>query len=424
MWFFGYGSREPIQLYIFDCIYFPPRIAMFSTQCISVTLLTSLLFQAFLAAGARSYDKMSFTNVGFSGTFNPVKKLSNIKKDSCSCEVGSAESFSGVNAPLADYLSVHFRGPLSLRKFAFYSTASFSISTNRTSDDWTRLAYYDSSSQTTENVTFLTKGGESSPCLGNALSYASSNGTGYSDTKVTLEDNNSITSDQEYAIFSNVSCPRSSFGKGCGVYRDGIPALYGFGGVTKMFLFEFEMPTEQQKNSTAFEYYDLPAIWLLNDHIPRTSQYPTNTNCSCWSSGCGEFDIFESINGTQHNNLYSTFHTFQGIADLSTGIQSNGYFTRDTSGVMRGGVVFDSDGDTIAFLSSSTEFGETYSAEDVINLISAISKNNTYSTELASVTPSTATSTSKSGGISLYNADNYWYYVVTGLTTLAHIFMI
>ncbi|CCE63427.1 hypothetical protein TPHA_0E03370 [Tetrapisispora phaffii CBS 4417] len=390
------------------------------------TILQLVALAVYSMVVSASVDKVSFTNVGFGGSFTPVKKLSNIDSDSCTCEVDSAEYFSGANSPLADYLSVHFRGPLTLSKFAFYSSNSFVINNNRSSDDWSRLAYYDSADQISQNVTFLTKAGDDSPCLGKALTYASANGTGAASDSTILEDNNYISSDLEYAIFSNISCPSSGTGKGCGVYRDGIPAFYGFYGVTKMFLFEFELPTETQSNSTSFEYYDLPAIWLLNDHIPRTSQYPNNANCSCWASGCGEYDIFEAMNGTEHNNLYSTFHTYQGISDLGTGIQAYQAFARDTSNVMRGGVIFDSDGNVVSFLSSSTTFESTYSASDVIALVNGISTNETYSSQLASISAaSTTSSKSKNGAGSLLpNNNTFMYYLATIVTTFLHVFVI
>ncbi|CCC68922.1 hypothetical protein NCAS_0B08380 [Naumovozyma castellii] len=336
------------------------------TNSIAVLSVTALMAQSAMAVNA--YDKISFANVGFAGTFQSVKKMSNIYDNStCKCEVEDRQWFSGTNAPLADYLSVHFRGPLTLSKFAFYTSPQFVIN-DSSSSDWTRGAYYDASSQTSSNVTFLTKAGKNSPCLGNALSYASTNGTGSASAATLLESDNLISSDQEYSIFSNVSCPKSGTGKGCGVYRDDIPAYYGFGGTTKMFLFEFEMPVETQKNSSSFEYYDMPAIWLLNDHIPRTSQYPNNANCSCWASGCGEFDIFEVMNGTERNHLYSTFHTFQGIEDLGTGIQSYGYIPRDTSSTMRGGVIFDSNGNTVTFVSNSTTFDDSLTVSSINSL--------------------------------------------------------
>lgn len=391
-------------------------------------LVTSILLICvnIVKAEVQSYDKIAFTNVGFAGTYTPVKKLSNIDSSSkCTCEVADAQWFSGTNAPLSEYLSVHFRGPLKLSQFAFYSSPSFVVDDNRSSSDWTRNAYYDASSQSSENVTFLTKAGDNSPCLGDALTYASSNGTGKASAATLLANDTLITSDYEYAIFSNVSCPKSSVNNACGVYRSGIPAFYGFGGVTKMFLFEFEMPTETQSNSSSFDYYDLPAIWLLNDHIPRTSQYPSNSNCSCWASGCGEYDIFEAMNGTERNHLYSTFHTFQGIEYLGTGIQSYGYMPRDTTGVMKGGVIFDSAGNTISFISNSTTFNETLEYKDVSALLSAITTDETYSSQLMSISATAPSTTSKSSGFSLSErGDGLWYYFFTVCTALAHVFVI
>ncbi|CDO91822.1 unnamed protein product [Kluyveromyces dobzhanskii CBS 2104] len=349
-----------------------------------------------MSSQAQTYNLIEFGNVGFAGTFTNVKKISNAEKDSCSCTVGDAEWFSGDNAPLSAAVSVHFRGPLSLSKFAYYTSPSFTIN-DSSSESWSRDAYYDASSQTAENVTFLTAAGDSSPCLGDALTYASENGTGAADDSTILESDNLLASDGEFSIFSNISCPDSGYGKGCGVYRSGIPAYYGFEGDTKMFLFEFKMPTATEENSTSIEYYDMPAIWLLNDHIPRTSQYPTNSNCSCWASGCGEFDIFEVMNGTENNNLYSTFHTFQGIEDLEIGIQASGYIERDTSATMMGGVIFDSSGNTVVFMSNDTVFDSSIDYSTINSLISGIDADETYSTELATISATASSSTSKSG---------------------------
>ncbi|EDO18532.1 hypothetical protein Kpol_2001p37 [Vanderwaltozyma polyspora DSM 70294] len=387
------------------------------------SFLVVLLFQ-FIAVSA--YNKISFTNVGFSGSFLNVKKISDPTNDKCTCELDTSRTyFSGTNAPLSEYLSVHFRGPLTLSKFGFYTSSSFVINNTRSSADWTRNAYYDSSSQTSQNVTFLTNAGEQSPCLGNALTYLASNGSGAAGSSQILEDNNLIASDKEYAIFSNISCPKSGEKEGCGVYRKDIPAFYGFGGVTKMFLFEFEMPTETQQNSTSFGYYDMPAIWLLDDHIPRTSQYPTNSNCSCWASGCGEFDIFEVMNSTQLNDLYSTFHTFQGTDDLHNGLQASGSIPRDTSGVMRGGVVFDSSGNTISFISNSTVFDESISASALNSLLANIANNDTFSTQLASVAAPSSTGTARSNGISAFEKrDGLWISVISIATAVVHMLLL
>lgn len=356
-----------------------------------------------------SYNLIEFDNVGFYGTFTPVKKLSDVEEDSCTCEVGDATWFGGDNAPLDEPVSVHFRGPLSLSKFAYYYPAT--IPTSGSVSNWTRMAYYDASEQTSENVTFLTGAGTTSPCLGNALTYASSNGTGEADSATVLEDDNFIYSDDEFVIFSNISCPSSGYDKSCGVYRSGIPAYEGFAGTYKMFLFEFTMPTETKENNTSYDYYDLPAIWLLNARIPRTSQYPSNENCSCWASGCGEFDIFESMNATQKNHLFSTFHSYQGIEDISTGIQASAYIERDTEGTMMGGVVFDYGGETTVFLSNSTSFSDVIESSDLESIISGISASEEYTTTLATVS-ATASTTSKSSGSSFHKKPGFFNSII------------
>ena len=60
----------------------------------------------------------------------------------------------------------------------------------------------------------------------------------------------------------------------------------GFDGADKVFLMEFSMPMDGTSGFNA----DMPAIWMLNAQIPRTLQYG-NAACSCWESGCGEFDV-------------------------------------------------------------------------------------------------------------------------------------
>ncbi|KAI8392204.1 putative TOS1-like glycosyl hydrolase (DUF2401) [Nakaseomyces glabratus] len=387
----------------------------------------ALMCGSLVEAEVRGYDMIEFSNVGFTGSYTPVKKMSNLDNNStCKCEVGDRTWFQGDNAPLNEHLSVHFRGPLSLEKFAFYTSPNFVINDNSSnSQSWNRSAFYDASAQTADNVTFMNNQGADSPCVGKALSYASDNGTSSASSPNVLKADNYVSSDQEYSIFSTVKCPKSGVKNGCGYYRDGIPAFYGFGGETKMFLFEFKMPTETQSNSSSFEFYDMPAIWLLNDKIPRTSQYPINANCSCWSSGCGEFDIFEVMNGTERNHLYSTFHTYQGIEDLGTGIQSYGYIPRDTRGTMMGGVIFDSNGNTVSFISNSTSFDQTLSPSAVNSLLRAIPSNETYSTKLMSISGVVPSSSkSKSSGAALSVDQGIWYYVFTAFTAVAHFLLI
>jgi hypothetical protein len=59
----------------------------------------------------------------------------------------------------------------------------------------------------------------------------------------------------------------------------------GFDGADKVFLIEYMMPMDPGTHG-GFES-DMPAIWMLNAQIPRTTQYGPDT-CNCWTSGCGE----------------------------------------------------------------------------------------------------------------------------------------
>lgn len=344
--------------------------------------------------GSSGVDVITFDNFGYDGTYFHVKSLGDASSDTCSCKLSSdAVYFTGTNAPLNEELSVHFRGPLSLHSFAWYTSANYTHGSSE--GTWERQAYYNASTQTSDNVTFLTHGGDSSTCLGKALSYAGSNGTESASASTVLASDNLIGSNEEFIIFSNVSCPSSGYSKDCGVYRSGIPAYYGFYGDIKMFTFEFEMPSETSTDEDT-TYYDMPAIWLLNAHIPRTSQYGTDAYCSCWNSGCGEFDIFEVMNSTTTDQLYSTLHDYQGTDDINDGIQAAAYITRDTSKVMKGGVVFDSSGKAIVFMLDLLTNAESISATTVNDWIDNAGTETVKS--LSSI--AAATSTSKKSGAS------------------------
>lgn len=102
----------------------------------------------------------------------------------------------------------------------------------------------------------------------------------------------------------------------------------GFGGDHKVFLLEFSMPFTGQRGFNG----DMPAIWLNNAQIPLTSQYGTNPNCSCWSSGCGEFDLFEILD-PGNTRCKSTLH-------MAPAGGSSDYFPRPTEHTITAAVVF------------------------------------------------------------------------------------
>ncbi|OBA13813.1 uncharacterized protein OGAPODRAFT_41473, partial [Ogataea polymorpha] len=314
------------------------------------------------------YGVLQFQNFGFEGYFYNVKSIDSSSNDSCTCEINTDKpaSFEGAISPLNNEVSVHIRGPINLQKFGYYVADDYTY--GQTNGSWSRLAYYDSDDLTADNVTFLGNVGENVTCLGKALDYVDSDGVSPA-SESTVLGNVTLHSNEELIIMSNVSCGDSGFSKDCGVYRDGIPAYHGYYGTTKMFLFQFRAPEEDSVSEDTASY-NMPAIWLLNAHIPRTAQYPTNANCSCWSSGCGEFDIFEILNTTEALHFYSTIHDYQGTDDIETGLANEGYLERTPGAVMMGGVVFGSDGTATVFLSNSTAFDETISNSDLNSWIS------------------------------------------------------
>jgi Putative TOS1-like glycosyl hydrolase (DUF2401) len=95
---------------------------------------------------------------------------------------------------------------------------------------------------------------------------------------------------------------------------------------------------------------DMPAIWFLNSQIGRTLQYG-KPECSCWTSGCGEFDVFEVLDSGDFR-CKSTIHIGQGH---SAG--DSNYFTRPTGGTIKAAILFDGPTNSISIqtLDSSTD---------------------------------------------------------------------
>ncbi|AOA63031.1 GPI-anchored cell wall protein [Komagataella phaffii CBS 7435] len=384
-------------------------LLLFTTEALALTgERRARTGTSFLSRVARSteeeageYGALTFNNVGYEGTYYNVESI-NVDKCECKLNTESPFSFEGPNSPLDEELSVHLRGPLRLKQFAYY------LSENETNNDatWERLAYYNSETQAAENVTFMGNVGENSTCLGQALDYVGTDGISSASSSEVLEADNELYSDEEIIIYSNVTCESSGWSKDCGVYRHGIPAFHGFSGTTKMFLFEFETPEESKYSEDDVLYYNMPAIWLLNARIARTSQYPTNTSCSCWASGCGEFDIFEVMNSTDSNKFVSTIHDFQGTDEVQTGLTLNGYMLRTPEETQSGGVVFGSDGTITVFLSNYTDFSSQIEASVQQSWIFDLEED-TLATTLSSASSGLYSSSSEGAAV-LVGSSNNW----------------
>ncbi|WPH02498.1 Hypothetical protein R9X50_00536300 [Acrodontium crateriforme] len=239
-----------------------------------------------------------------------------------------------------------------------------------TGPGWARTAYYNSSSHTAQGLVFLNNmGGAGSgvwdTTWGNSLSYASSDGTQCASQAEVLNDCE-VPSGNEFSIFSDKPCSDGS----CGYSRPGTVAHHGFGGANKAFFFEFEMPHDYAATG---QNADMPAVWLLNAQIPRTAQY---ASCSCWSSGCGELDLFEVLSPGD-DRCKSTLHSNIAGGDSD-------YFQRPVNQTMKAAVVFNGENIHIKKLDDSYTFG-THMDTATINSISQSTSTQNQLTSLFSL---------------------------------------
>lgn len=236
--------------------------------------------------------------------------------------------------------------------------------------DWVRSSYFTPGSA--DNCVFMNNMGGTagsgtwSSCFGNSISFCGSDGVSGAASAQPLGDV-TLDSNKEFMIFSGSQCSPSSPNGDCGYYRDGIPAYHGFAGANKIFVFEFQMPAATDGGSFN---HDMPAIWLLNAKIPRTLQYG-NSACSCWSTGCGEFDIFEILSSGS-DKLISHLHDGQGAPSASSygGTGSADYFKRPYDSTMKAAVVFKDGEISIVVLDDSTTFGSSLSSSSVDSWLS------------------------------------------------------
>ena len=380
--------------------------------------LASTLAIASAASDSASTGKVLFSGVGYDFSYNPLGKIQD-SKDQCSCELSDKTVWStGPNAPFSENLAVHVRGPLKLSKFSFYTSSNFTIGAN-SSDNWNRSAYFDNTgdSEVHENVTFLGMVGNDTDCLGKKLSYVGQDGQSVEKQNTAPGRYMQPTSDVEYVLFSNVSCPKSSVKGGCGVYRDDIPAFYGYGGVTTMFLFEFSMPDDVFKSNDTSEF-NAPSIWLSSDSLPRvTSKYGLDNNCSCLFQGCGGFEVFSANSSV----MYSSIMSLQGVADVNAknamsalfNNEGNGYFDRPKNSSVTGGIIFDTTGNVATFISDNIKFDAELTASSVNSILSGLEQLGTTKVLEAGTQAAPTSSAKHNAGNVIAPTTGMWLFLST-----------
>ena len=245
------------------------------------------------------------------------------------------------------------------------SLHSSAASSSDTSGGWGRNGYYSAEGKTAEGIVFLNHfGGQGSGTFdytfGNSLSYASCDGISGSANKQVLEDT-TLPSSAEVIIMTDKKCE----GDSCGYYRPGTVAYEGFDGSQKAFFFEFSMPDSGEGTTDIYDPVNMPAIWMLNAQIPRTLQYG-NPDCSCWETGCGEFDMFEVL-APGDNRAKSTLH-----GNKAGG--SSDYFSRPVSSTIKVGMVLYDDNIHIKVLNDSIDFPTTMDESTINDILGSTSQ--------------------------------------------------
>ena len=246
----------------------------------------------------------------------------------------------------------------SASKASTSSKSSAVASQTASSGSWSRKAYYNSESGSADGVTFLNHNGGSGSgvfdySFGSSLSYASDDGASGASSPQVLSDT-LLDSNVEVVIMSDNECDGD-----CGYVRDGTVAYHGWGGSQKAFLFEFQMPLDG--NTDGATNGDMPAIWMLNAQIPRTLQYG-KAECSCWTTGCGEFDIFEVL-APGDLRCKSTLH-----GNINGG--DSDYFARPTEKTIKAALIMNGDNIHIKQLDDSYQFGSSLDESDISDICS------------------------------------------------------
>lgn len=214
--------------------------------------------------------------------------------------------------------------------------------------NWGRQGYYNSETKEQVGLAFLNnKGGESCSgtfdySFGNSLSYASSDGASCASSPQSFS--GSLGDAVEIVVMTDKPCQ----GNECGFTRPNGVAHHGFDGASKMFLLEFDMPVT---GNTGFNE-DMPAVWILNAEIANVMQFANPGTCSCWESGCGEWDIFEVLDAG-NKKCKSTWHGLKAYGDSN-------WFERPVSGTKKAAVVMEGDSGTgtIVYLPGDYQFDE------------------------------------------------------------------
>lgn len=198
------------------------------------------------------------------------------------------QSTSSPVSPLDDDVTIIFRGPMNIHNIAVFDGSSGA---------WNKVSSY-AKGGAASNLVFLNNrnidfNGKSSP-----QGFSNAEGTNIASQSTPFAGNlgaasnpygQSIYADEktgaEVHIMTSKQCGKD--GECKGYYDKDGTAFQGWGGAKKMFVTKVTMPNGGSPN--------LPAIWMLNAQIVRSSQYGCNCRGMGKGGGCGELDIAEVL---------------------------------------------------------------------------------------------------------------------------------
>ncbi|KAK1937103.1 GPI-anchored protein 52 [Phytophthora citrophthora] len=239
------------------------------------------------------------------GSYNRVTDLA-----TCSKESVSVQSPVG---PMAEPVSMIFRGPCEIENIAVYSDEGGN-------GTWHRVSSYSRQAGTVENLTFMnnknidyTGRGQHGP-----QGYASADGNSKADEPTVfagelceasdpskIGGGPGISTGAEINIMTGEKCNGDCLGfHGDNDYK-------GWNGGKKAFVTEVKMPLGKTPNQ--------PAIWMLNAQVMHSNQYGCNCRGMGPVGGCGELDIAEVIETNPSRDMVTTHYYFYDGTVLSPG---------------------------------------------------------------------------------------------------------
>ena len=246
---------------------------------------------------------------------------------------------------------------------------------------WDHVAYLNTKEAKSQSfgISFLNKLGTLDP-FGLTLSYAAADGTANTATQnETPEPNYYIPSNSEIIMMSDQQCgtddctgalrtPEMSYREliitKTVAHSTLISSADGWIGAEKAFFMEFSMPDD---GITTPPNGNKPAIWMLNAQIPRGVQFG-DADCSPWSTGGGELDVFEVLESGNPNATVTLHSNING--------GGNAVFQRptDKNSPIKFAVVFYANGAHMKILDDGfPDFGSSMAANTINEIVQSTS---------------------------------------------------